>query len=152
MVLPGGAAIALRPLHYGSEHDIAVFGSGVDWPWTAKPRWGPPAADERITMVGWLVGSGVTSVRAATDLAAQESHTPVRITMIGPAPPAGSSGSALIATRTGRVVGILTGVGALDRRQGFPAAGDTGIVIGVLLAALPVHFRSHGRALTQPAQ
>lgn len=151
VVLPGGAVVALRPLHHDSEHDIAVFASGADWPWRARPHWGPPAPGERITMVGWLVGSSVTTVRAATDLTAQESHTPGRITMIGPAPPAGSSGSALIATRTGRVVGILTGVGALDRRQDVPAAGDTGIVIGVLLATLPARFRSRRRTGNQPS-
>ncbi|MFE6160493.1 trypsin-like peptidase domain-containing protein [Streptomyces sp. NPDC056486] len=150
VVLPDGAAVVLRPLHRHGDHDIAVFGSGVDWPWTARPQWGPPEPGERITMVGWLVGSSVATVRAATDLTAQESQTAGMITMIGPAPPAGSSGSALIAAHSGRVIGILTGVGALDRRQNAPAAGDTGMVIGVLLAALPVRFRSRAAALESP--
>ncbi|MGW5867203.1 trypsin-like peptidase domain-containing protein [Streptomyces sp. NPDC055239] len=150
VVLPDGATVVLRPLHHHDDHDIAVFGSGTDWPWTAKPQWGPPEPGERMTMVGWLVGSSVATVRAATDLTAQESQTSGMVIMIGPAPPAGSSGSALIAVGTGRVIGILTGVGALDRRQNVPTAGDTGIVIGVLLAALPVRFRSRAAASEPP--
>ncbi|SDP74282.1 Trypsin-like peptidase domain-containing protein [Streptomyces sp. cf386] len=141
VVLPDGATVGLRPLHREGGHDIAVFGSNTDWPWTARPQWSPPEPGERITVVGWLVGSAVATTQAATELTAQESQAPGMVTMIGPAPPSGSSGSALIAARTGRVIGVLTAVGALDIRQRPPGAGDTGIVLGVLLAAVPVRFR-----------
>ncbi|WP_031487116.1 trypsin-like peptidase domain-containing protein [Streptomyces bicolor] len=151
VVLPDGAALRLRPLHREAGQDLAVFGSDTDWPWTARPQWSPPEPGERITVVGWLLGSAVATVQAATDLTAQESQAPGLVTMLGPAPPAGSSGSALIAARTGRVIGVLTGVGALDRRQRPPGAGDSGIVIGVLLATVPVRFRSRAAASTAPS-
>ncbi|WP_409062287.1 hypothetical protein [Streptomyces sp. SYP-A7185] len=146
VLLPDGATVALRPLHRHEHHDIAVFGSHAVWPWAVKPQWGPPEPGERITMVGWLVGSKVATVQAAIDLTAQESQTAGMVTMIGPAPPAGSSGAALIASRSGRALGILTGVGALDPRQYAPEAGGTGIVLGVLLSALPVRFRARSAA------
>ena len=142
VVLPDGGTIALTPCHRSADHDFAVFRSGSDWPWTARPQWGPAEPGERISLVGWLVGSAVSAVQATVDLTAQESQVPGLIAMIGPAPPAGSSGSALVVVRTGRVVGILTGVGALDRRQQAPGAGDTGVVIGVLPAAVPERLRS----------
>jgi hypothetical protein len=142
VVLPDGGTIGLTPCHRSADHDFAVFRSGSDWPWTARPQWGPAEPGERISLVGWLVGSAVSAVQATVDLTAQESQVPGLIAMIGPAPPAGSSGSALVVVRTGRVVGILTGVGALDRRQQAPGAGDTGVVIGVLLAAVPERLRS----------
>jgi hypothetical protein len=90
VVLPDGGTIGLTPCHRSADHDFAVFRSGSDWPWTARPQWGPAEPGERISLVGWLVGSAVSAVQATVDLTAQESQVPGLIAMIGPAPPAGS--------------------------------------------------------------
>jgi hypothetical protein len=140
--LPDGGTLELSLAHLSTDHDIAVFHSSAGWPWVAKPQWDMPEPGDRATLVGWLVGGAVSTVQASLDLTVQESQEPGLVTMLGPAPPPGSSGSAVIATRTGRAVGILTGVGALDRRRDVPDAGSTGIVLGVRLAVIPDRFRS----------
>ncbi|MGI5400586.1 trypsin-like peptidase domain-containing protein [Streptomyces sp. CA-135486] len=140
--LPDGGTLELSPAYRSAEHDIAVFHSSDVWPWVAKPQWDMPEPGDRATLVGWLVGGAVSTVQASLDLTVQESQEAGLVTMLGPAPPPGSSGSAVIAARTGRAVGILTGVGALDRRRDVPDAGSTGIVLGVRLAVVPDRFRS----------
>lgn len=140
--LPDGAALEMSLAYTSADHDIAVFHSSAVWPWVAKPQRDMPEPGDRATLVGWLVGGAVSTVQASFDLTVQESQEPGLVTMLGPAPPPGSSGSAVIAARTGRAVGILTGIGALDRRRDVPDTGTTGIVLGVRLEVVPVRFRS----------
>ncbi|MFI8992688.1 hypothetical protein [Streptomyces sp. NPDC053542] len=140
--LPSDESVVLSLRCCNDSQTIAVFHSSADWPWVAKPQESVPEPGDRARVVGWLVGGAISAMQAAVDCTVQESQAPELITMLGPTPPPGSAGSAVILARTGRVVGILTGVGPLDRQQRIPASGNTGIVLGASLTALPPQCRA----------
>jgi hypothetical protein len=110
--------------------DLAVLAADADWAWHAATARSAPDMGDELKVIGWRDDDG-RAVRLTYDYLVSGRAEGDVFVIAGPKPLPGFGGGPAISTKTGRVIGVLTGH--------FPGDGEEAGLISPL-SALPTEY------------